>query len=692
MIGKTVKFRVSDKNIIQNFLVVEEFDNQVKIVHEDLIGVESCEQWVDKSKIIIQPIDGQVCADSNREAVKVIDNKVIVNEKDLKIFDRTSKLIPDWKPKRDLKPFNQVKIIYIDIETLGLDPEKDRIIYIGLKYSSGYGFEDNKDRFGLITHSDEKLLLEKFVKVLKKYKPEILSGYNSLQFDIPFIIKRCEILKVKHPFKTTDYRVTVKTAQVFGEAISFQNCYLYDTSLVDIYHQVLILDNVKRVLTSHTLKQAVIQMELRKEQRLELSYQEIQECWFKGNLETIEEYLKYDLDDTELLTDFLLPSVYYQQIFVPNMNVQRLATTGNATKWQMVLEEQCPEIGKGVIEADEPHRFTGAYTVGYTGLHRNTSKVDVSSLYPSIMLTYGITSHKDKDYKLLGIIKYLLEERLRLKDLAETNPEANQMQGALKVLLNSAYGTLATSGIPFNDYVAAALVTAYGRRIANLMIENIEKDDGKIVEVDTDGVMFSCLPGNNKKIFESVKNILPDGIGLTHEWQSKAVFIPSVDRDSSDGLRKNYLVFMPNGKVKATGKFRKRDVSELEKIFVIEYLKNYLNSPDDAEKYFKENLDLILSGNYEVDKLKITRKIRRREIELLKLGNQGDVISFYETDKGKGVTGDYSISYYHNKIKNMREELLTIVDPELLSRNQNIVDDSFIDNKSVQLSLFSQLA
>lgn len=168
MIGKTVKFRVSDKNIIQNFLVVEEFDNQVKIVHEDLIGVESCEQWVDKSKIIIQPIDGQVCADSNREAVKVIDNKVIVNEKDLKIFDRTSKLIPDWKPKRDLKPFNQVKIIYIDIETLGLDPEKDRIIYIGLKYSSGYGFEDNKDRFELISHSDEKILLEKFVKFLKQ--------------------------------------------------------------------------------------------------------------------------------------------------------------------------------------------------------------------------------------------------------------------------------------------------------------------------------------------------------------------------------------------------------------------------------------------------------------------------------------------------------------------------------------------
>jgi len=369
-----------------------------------------------------------------------------------------------------------------------------------------------------------------------------------------------------------------------------------------------------------------------------------------------------------------------------------LATTGNGTKWQAVLEEQYHEIGKGVLEPDNPCDYIGGYTTGYAGLHRNVSKVDVSSLYPSIMLTYGITSAKDKDNKFLGVLKYLLTERLRLKYLAKTDPEANLMQGALKILINSGYGALSTNGIPFNDYVAAALVTAYGRRIANLMVEIIEREGGKIVEVDTDGVMFSCLPGDNQRIFEIVRDNLPDGIGLEHEWQAKAVFIPPVDRDSSDGLRKNYLVFMPNGKVKATGKFRKRDVSELEKNFVIEYLKNYLDSPENAEKYFKENLDNILSGNYEVDKLKITRKIRRREIELLKLGNQGDVISFYETDKGKGVTGDYSISYYHNKIKNMREELLTIVDPELLSRNQNIVDDSFIDNKSVQLSLFSQLA
>lgn len=686
---ETVKLKIHDGEdkyrIVQNFKVLEETNNQVKVIHEDLLGVVSCERWVDKSDTIIQPIDGEIRADENRKCCTVESNSISVDEKSLKIFDRSSKLIPEWKPKRELKPFKDVNTVYIDIETLGLDPEKDRIIYIGLKSSITGTYQ-------LITDKSEKILLENFVKVLKKLNPEILSGYNSLQFDIPFIIKRCEILGVKNSFKTSDYRVTVKTAQVFGEALSFQSTYLYDCSLVDIYHQVLSWDNVARVLTSHTLKQSTIQMGLRKEQRLELDYQEIQNCWKDGDLETIETYLKYDLDDTELLTDFLLPSIYYQQLFVPGMNVQRLATTGNGTKWQAVLEEQYPEIGKGVLEPDIKKKYLGGYTIGYAGLHRNTSKVDVSSLYPSIMLAYGITSTKDKDNKFLAILKYLLTERLRLKALAKTDPEANQMQGALKILINSGYGTLGTDGIAFNDFTAAALVTAYGRRIANLMIDVIEKEGGNIVEVDTDGVMFNCPPGENQRIFEAVKDILPTGIGLEHEWESKAVFIPSVGGDSGEGNRKNYIVFMPNGKIKPIGKFRKRDVCELERNFVIDYLKNYLNSPDEAERFFKDNLDLILSGDCDIEKLKVTRKIRRKEIELLKLGDTGKVISFYETDNGKGLSGNYSISYYQKKLKKMRDELLAIVDGELLSRNQQKVDDSFVDNNTVQLSIFSQLA
>lgn len=693
-LNKLVKVKSKNGKYAQNFLVIDENDDSLRVVHEELVNVEKCKQWVKKENVLIQPEDGYIHADYNRKVCSVVetfneetyefDYEIKVDEKLLKLYDKSSKKIPDWKPTRDLKPFNEVKKLFIDIETSGLNPEKDRIFYIGLK-ATGYNFKEN---YKLITHFSEKKILEDLVETLKKYKPEILIGFNSLQFDIPFIIRRCELLKVKHDFKVSDYQVKVKTAQVFGEPIEFQACYLNNTSLIDIYHQVLILDNVKRVLTSHSLKQSVLQMGLRKDQRLELDYLQIQKCWDDGDLDTIEEYLKYDLDDTELLTNYLLPSVYYQQIFVPGMNIQRLATTGNGTKWQAVLEEQYPNIGKGVIQPDNMAVFGGGYTVGYAGLYRNVSKVDVASLYPSIMLLYGITSSKDEMNKLLGIIKYLKEERLILKKLAETDLDADQKQGSLKVLLNSAFGLLGTNGVGYNDYQAAALVTAYGRRIAKLMVESIEDSGGTIVEVDTDGVMFSCVPGDNDRIFRIVKNLMPNGIELEHEWQADAVFIPPVEQGSKQGIRKNYLVFLKNGKVKATGKFRKRDICETEKNFTIDYIKHYLKSPDKAEEFYRNLIAELQSGKFNVEKLKITRKIRKKEIELLKLGKTGQVISFYETEKGKGIKGDYSIAYYQDRFKKMHDELLSIIDSEFLTNNQLMIDNSFINNHAVQLSLF----
>lgn len=700
LIGKQVKISVDNgKKYSQNYLVLEETETAVKVIHEDLIGNERCEQWKDKSEIILQLDNGTVRADDNRSVCsseyifKDDVNRITVEDYMLKLYDKSSKPIPEWKPTRNVKPFDEVKKIYCDIETSGLNPEVDRIYYIGLKLS-GYSLTQY-DSYELITNKSEKKLLERFVQALRTYKPEILSAFNGFKFDLPFVIRRCEILKVSHDFKVSDYQVTVRTAQLYGDAESYNNIYLKikgcstNTSIVDIYHQVLIWDNVRRILTSHSLKQSVIQMGLRPDTRLELDVDEINDCWESNDLAPIEEYLKYDLDDTELLTEYLLPSIYYQQIFVPKMDVQRLASAGNATKWQLVLESQYPEIGQGVIQPDAPCKYQGGYTIGHAGLHRNVSKVDVSSLYPSIMLTYHITSEKDSEFKALGILKYLLEERLRLKKLAKTDKQADQKQGALKILINSLYGLLGTKGIGYNDYTAAALVTAYGRRIAELMITVIEMNGGKIVEVDTDGVMFSAMPGRNNDIFQCVKNSMPSGIQLEHEWQATAVYIPPVGKGKIQGVSKNYLVFLPNGKVKATGRFRKRDVCKLERDFQTDYLKKYLISPTDAENYFKETITAIQSGNYDIEKLSIKRKIRKREIDLLKLGHTGKVVNFYQTDSGKSHTGDYSIAYYQDKITKIRNVLLDVIDPDLLKLNQSNIEHKFINNNSVQLSLFS---
>jgi DNA polymerase I len=174
-------------------------------------------------------------------------------------------------------------------------------------------------------------------------------------------------------------------------------------------------------------------------------------------------------------------------------------------------------------------KFEGGLVISVPGLHKHIAKIDVSSLYPSIMLKYGICSRKDTQRVGLSILDYLTRERLRLKELGKAGDlAAKQAEAALKVLINSLFGFYGTSGVGFNDMEAAALVTAYGRRILRFMIDVIEKAGGMQVESDTDGVFFSHT--EPLLIFEKLQNALPTGIKIELEkspvFKMDGVYIP----------------------------------------------------------------------------------------------------------------------------------------------------------------------
>jgi DNA polymerase, archaea type len=80
---------------------------------------------------------------------------------------------------------------------------------------------------------------------------------------------------------------------------------------------------------------------------------------------------------------------------------------------------------------------------------------------------------------------------LRLKALAKAGDRSASFQEkSLKVLINGSYGYFGNGG-GFNDYEAAALVTAYGRKILNLVVSVVESCNGIPIEIDTDGIFFS---------------------------------------------------------------------------------------------------------------------------------------------------------------------------------------------------------
>jgi DNA polymerase, archaea type len=563
---------------------------------------------------------------------------------------------PSWEPTNSVKPYEQLTKLYLDIETTGLHPETDRVLMVGLMSETGEKV--------IITDSDERVILTKTIDYLKVNKPDCLIGHNLVNFDVPFLVTRCRVNKISHPFTRATKTTRITSSSVNGQPIEFTPVYWRGTDILDTYQQIAIWDKAAAKLSSYGLKNSVIALSLRDDRRLELSVERIRQCWDSGDLGTIQEYLEFDLDDTQLLANFLIPVVYYQMNYVPNLNFQTLAIASPALKAQKIHEKLLPGLQP---DADGKSGFDGG-TVELLkpGLHSNVAKIDVSSLYPSIMLRYGICSRKDPEHKFLGVLEYMRGERLRLKALGKSGDKSASFQEkSLKVLINGSFGYYGTGYYSFNDYEAAALVTAYGRKILDLMVSVVESCGGLTIEIDTDGIFFSHT--DPETVSSAVADALPDGIEIELELKHCGLYVPKA---------KSYVLVSAEGKTSVKGLFRKRNRYPLQNEFPIEFIGLYFTKGlEAAEDYYQETRSLLAAGDLPVEDLTITRKISTNEKSLVELGigKPGERVSYwyrrfdrYHSKTGKPLkpmpvqanSGEYWADYYVGELDEVYRSII----------------------------------
>lgn len=609
----------------------------------------------------------------------IVENGAInIDESTIDIFKNGDHVVKNWSPKESLPSFNSLRQLYFDIETTGLDPQSHQIKLIGMI-----------NRLGeiLILEGSEIEMLTEFFEILKTRSPQILAPFNGFTFDLDFIYIRSLKLGLDCPIIPNKFVIN-PTAQVFGKPVEyleykFKPGFLEnDCAIIDLYHQALSWDFVARKLTKYTLKSIPVEIGLRKaDDRIELTYKQMLEIYDSGDLTLLKQYLEDDLKDTKALGDFLIPAIYYQKSFLPHWKLQTLARANSGGKWDDILRQTYLENGFDLSEdlPDDPLRFLGGYTeAAKPGLFLNCCKVDVASLYPSIMLKYSVTSHKDSEGYLLDILSYMRTARLEAKKKAKTgDKDADQFQGALKVMINSAYGFLGARDKTFNDFLAAALVTAYGRVIVKYMKKVIQDHGGNVIEVDTDGLIYNPAKDsllNTKEIYEKLCEAMPEGIEVEYEWSDKAVFIPP--SGDGEGLKKNYLIFSTQNQkvtsVKRAGKFRKRDLCVLEKDFQVDLITTYLERGKiHAKAFYLDIVKQLREHKYPVEKLRINRKARKNEKDVFarNLVDSDGKASYYFVDEilqmktkikhvhTKSNTGEYSSSFYVDMVKTLYVEL-----------------------------------
>ena len=622
--------------------------------------------------------------------------------------------IADWEPTQ-IPDYDSLRILHVDIETEGLNPNKHRIIMMGMMINKNdafkghiYGKKLQHLKEGKIFQAQKKghdvaeaLMIANFIIWWDDVKHQVSDLHNGMEFDTKFIQRRIEILRkskkvqqaiAKYPklahldrdlFYICQREKTITSASMYGRPIVFSPVYTVppnyggyhnlkntDVQLIDTMHLAAQLDKIKANMSSYTLKYLAHYVEFRTEKRLELKHTEIQEYWQSQDpekLEKLRQYLIFDLEDQRAVCNYFLPSVWYQKMFV-NMPLQELAVASPAKKWNSILTDYYFEYNRiscnkwfddaeepiEIPEPDDKVGYKGAFVECNPGLYKNFFKIDVSSMYPSIIEEYELISdEKDPLRVSLVVLRFAKKFRYVFKAAAGDNPREildmpafkyvksifkgidldnitkadkakfKSIDGTQKVVINGFYGFLGVGGYNYNSMAGAALTTAYGRVLMRRVMYPECERWATIVNVDTDGLClqpklsdevdwtgidgYETCPKTGEKIpliernsteeyvnprfiWARVQKLLPKGISIDTEdnCPEGAIYAPKM---------KNYVFWeTQDGKPKTKGVYRKRNRTELQKQFPINYLWNLAFQDEDCAEEYYDGMVTLISG------------------------------------------------------------------------------------------------
>jgi DNA polymerase I len=555
--------------------------------------------------------------------------------------------------------FADLHRVQLDIETTTLTPDQQgaRILMIALSDTRGYE---------ALLDGDEKQILEQLVERIQALDPDVIEGHNLFGFDLPYLAARAQALGV--PLKLgrdgSELRFGSPRQCIIGaNSRTFTPAFAHGRHLIDTYLSVQRFDIGRGELEGYGLKEVAQQLGIAAPDRIYLEREQIPDLW-RTDPETVRRYCLQDVHETRRLADLTLPTEFYQCQMLPD-TLQNLATIGTGEKANLMFLRAYLAEGYAVPAPQGAREYPGGYTeVRQVGLIPRIVKADVESLYPSVMLRYGIKPRADHLNVFLPTLERLRRLRLDAKARAKQTQGAESaywdgLQNSFKILVNSYYGYLG-SPFHFNDYDAAEQVTLTGQELVKQIAAEIERQGGLVVEIDTDGVYFQPPPevqteADEIAFVERVGAVLPEGIRLAYDGRYKAMLSLKT---------KNYVLQGYDGKLTFKGaSLRSRADEKFGREFLNSATQWLLNGePERVVAEYQRLARAILNGEVDIEQLcrreRVTQKSKQDTHPLYPLAKRfqiGDYIMVYRKRDGslgllEEYAGDEDREHYVDKL------------------------------------------
>ena len=390
-----------------------------------------------------------------------------------------------------------VSVLSFDIETNGLTMDKNSKVYL---ISNTYKFNNKVVRklFSVDDYPNQKEMINAWCKYVCDLNPSIITGHNILGYDLPYLRNIQKDLRLGR--NNTDAKFDFRPSYFRkdgSQTYEYKDVKIYGREVVDTFFLSLKYD-IGRKYTNYGLKTIIKEEGLEVEGRQFYDAGTIKDNWDNPTERAkIKAYCENDSDDSLALYELMIPSFFYLNQSVP-MSLQMIINKASGSQINSFMLRGYLQDQHSVPQASEVSHFSGGISFGNPGLYDNVYKVDVASLYPSIMRQYRIyDKKKDPKKKFLEMVDYFTEERLNNKALAKQTGDRyyHYLEQSQKIMINSAYGFMGARGLNFNSPRNASRVTQLGRAILGRGISFAENCSLQIVNADTDS--FSYVHDNS---------------------------------------------------------------------------------------------------------------------------------------------------------------------------------------------------
>jgi len=415
-------------------------------------------------------------------------------------FDDPETAPSDWTPS--------LGVLSFDIET---DPQARSLLSIALH---GCGVSevllltppDRSCPGGAQPFATERELLDAFCSRVREIDPDILTGWNVVDFDLAVLQRiggrlgaALEMgrgpggLRLRTLGSTRGLRQATVPGRVVLDGLALLRgafVRMEDYSLDAVARSVL---GEGKTLTGRGRADEILRL-------------------FKDDRESFVEYNRTDARlVVEILERLELVELAIERSRLTGLPLDRVSSSIAAFDFLYLSELGrrgivAPSVGSVAVE-EEP-QGGGHVLEPLPGLYSNVVVLDFKSLYPSLIRTFQIDplnlvrpgdaeADSDSDFivapngaafaRRTGILTEMLDEIMPRREEAKRAGDAVKSH-AMKILMNSFYGVLGTPACRFHDPRLANAITSFGREVLLWCKERIETEGRRVLYGDTDSL------------------------------------------------------------------------------------------------------------------------------------------------------------------------------------------------------------